>query len=159
MRTYREQLHVPFSWWLLALINVAILATTVWAGFDIYVAVAAYVILGGATAAWLLIWGHLTSIEVTGGELRAAKSVLPLGQVGDVTALDAAQTQALRGPRADPRAFLLVRSFLKESVYVEVTGRADGPPYWLLSTRRPAELAAAIQRSQPATRASDGAVG
>lgn len=159
MRTYREQLHVPFSWWLLALVNVAILGTTAWAGFDVYVAIGAYAVLGGGTAAWLLIWGDLTSIEVTGGELRAGRATLPLSQAGDVTALDPAQTRALRGPRADPRAFLLVRSFLPGSVYIEVTGRPDGPPYWLLSTRHPAELAAAIRRSHPAARASDGAMG
>lgn len=159
MRTYREQLHVPISYWVLAVVNVAILGTTVWAGFNLFVAVATYVVLGGGTAAWLLIWGDLTSIEVTDGELRAGKTTLPLSQAGDVAAMDETQAKALRGPRADPRAFLLVRSFLKEAVYIEVVGQHSGRPYWLLSTRHPAELAAAIQRSRPGARASDSAMG
>src|ERR1700683_4108979 len=61
--------------------------------------------------------------------------------------------RGLRGPRADPRAHLLIRPYLRKAVYVEVAD-ADAPvPYWLLFTRRPAELAAAIERSRPGTRA------
>ena len=35
MRNYREQLYVPVSYWLLGLVSVAIIATTLWAGFSV----------------------------------------------------------------------------------------------------------------------------
>ena len=59
-------------------------------------------------------------------------------------ALDAEQTQARIGPLADARAYLLVRPYVAQSVIVEVTDKADPAPYWLLSTRRPEQLSAAL---------------
>jgi len=158
MRDYHEQLRVPASWWLTSLLCVAIFGTTLWAGFSLYVAFACYLGLGGGCAAALLLYGHAT-IDVVGGELRARSATLRLSETGEVAALDAAQARELRGPQADPSAFLLIRPYLTRAVYVEVTGRLSGQPYWLLSTRRPAELAAAIQRSRPQARAGGSPVG
>jgi hypothetical protein len=42
---------------------------------------------------------------------------------------------------------------------VEVTGPAAGTPYWLVATRHPAELAAAINSARPAARAGGAAMG
>jgi hypothetical protein len=158
MRNYREQLYAPISWWLLCLLCVAIFGTTLWAGFSLFVAIASYLVPGGLVLAWLLIWGGAT-VEVSHGELRAGPATLPLSQAGDVAELDEAQARALRGPRADPAAYLLIRPYLKLAVYVEVTGADPARPYWLIGTRHPAELAAAIQRSRPQARASGSPVG
>jgi hypothetical protein len=84
--------------------------------------------------------------------LRVGSRRLPLASAGEVAALDETQTRALRGPRADPSAVLVVRPYLPESVYVEVASRpaaSQGPPYWLIATRKPAELAAAIEAARP----------
>ena len=67
-------------------------------------------------------------------------------------ALDEKQARALSGPRADPAAHLLLRPYLKRAVYVGLADPAGGVPYWLVATRHPAELAAAIEsagRGQP----------
>ena len=40
MRNYREQLRAPASWWLLAMLCVAMLGTTLWAGFSLVIAAA-----------------------------------------------------------------------------------------------------------------------
>ncbi len=119
----------------------------VWFGFPLWVAVVTYGFCLGVTAAFLLNWGRAT-IEVTGTELIAAGSRLPLGATGEVRPLNEAQTTALRGPHADPRAHLLIRPYLRQAVYVEVTSDASQVPYWLLATRHPGELAAAIERSR-----------
>jgi Protein of unknown function (DUF3093) len=78
---------------------------------------------------------------------------------GEVDALDEARTRALRGPSADPHAFMMVRPYLKLAVYIEITGEHQERPYWLIGTRRPAELAAAIERSRPQARADGTPVG
>ena len=148
MRSYREQLRAPASWWLLGLLCVAMFGTTLWAGFSLLVAVAVYAVLGAGCAAALLLWGSAT-IEVTSGRLRAGSASMSLSLAGEVAALDEAQARELRGPRADPAAFLLIRPYLKQAVYVEVTGQFPARPYWLIGTRRPAELAAAIESSRP----------
>ncbi len=72
--------------------------------------------------------------------------------------LDEAQARALRGPRADPQAYLLIRPYLRKAVYIEVCSADIAVPYWLLFTRRPAELAAAVESARAAGRA-DSAVG
>jgi hypothetical protein len=106
----------------------------------------------------LLSWGR-PRVEVAGGELVAGGARLALAGAGQVSVLDRAQTRAITGPRADPAAFSLIRPYLREAVYVEVTDPAAGTPYWVVGTRRPAELAAAINSARPATRAGDTAMG
>jgi hypothetical protein len=158
MRSYAERLRVPAAYWWLDMITALTFASFVWAGFSWAVAVASYVVFCGGCAAALLIWGH-TTVEVSYGELRAGTTTLPLALAGDVVALDADQSAALRGPRADPRAFMLLRPYLKFAVYIEVIGEHQDRPYWLVGTRRPAELAAAIERSRPQARAGGAPVG
>ena len=60
------------------------------------------------------------------------------------TPLDADATRRLAGVEADARAYLLLRPYLKRAVRVEITDPADPAPYWLVSTRHPDELAAAL---------------
>jgi hypothetical protein len=158
MRSYSEHLRVPAAYWILGEISAATLASTAWAGFNLIVAIACYVVFCGGCAAVLLAWSH-TTIEVSDGELRAGAVTLPLATAGEVAALDEAQARAMRGPRADPRAFMLIKPYLKLAVYVEVTGEHQERPYWLIGTRRPAELAAAIERSRPQARTGGTPVG
>jgi Protein of unknown function (DUF3093) len=158
MRTYTERLGAPAAFWVLGEVSAFILASTAWAGFSLIVAIASYVVFCGGCAAVLLSWGHVT-IEVCDGELRAGSVTLPLALAGEVAPLDEAQTTAIRGPRADPSAFMLIRPYLKRAVYIQVTGEHQERPYWLLGTRRPAELAAAIERSRPQARTGGTAVG
>jgi hypothetical protein len=51
---------------------------------------------------------------------------------------------ALRGRDIDPRAYLCQRSWLDLGVTVAVTDPADPTPYWLVSSRQPEALAAAL---------------
>jgi hypothetical protein len=158
MRSYTERLRAPVSFWVLGEVSALIFASTVWAGFSLIVVIASYVLFCGGCAAFLVSWGQ-ARIEVSPGELRAGSLTLPLAQAGQVAPLDEAQTAALRGPRADPSAFMLIRPYLKRAVYIGVAGEHQERPYWLLGTRRPAELAAAIERSRPQARTGGTAVG
>ncbi len=158
MRNYTERLRAPAAWWVLGEVSAIIFASTAWAGFSLVVAIASYVVCCGGCAAVLLSWGHAT-IEVSDGELRSGSVTLPLALAGEVAALDEAQATAMRGRRADPSAFMLIRPYLRLAVYIEVTGEHQQRPYWLLGTRRPAELAAAIERSRPQARTGGTAVG
>jgi len=157
MRVYSERLGAPVSWWLVVTACVALLGTTLWAGLSLTVAIVIYAGLESACALVLLAWGA-ARIEVTAAGLKAGSRRLPTEQIDSATALDAGQTRALRGPRADPAAYLLVRPYLPRSVYVAVTGRPAAGPYWLIGTRRPAELAAAIEHAVADRRGVRGVV-
>ena len=162
MREYRERLGVPATWWLFVTACVALLGTTLWAGLSLTTAIVIYAVLEGASALTLLAWGAST-IRVTGQDLVAGSQRLPLASIANVAALDVAQARALRGPRADPAAYLLVRPYLARAVYVEVTGRPAERPYWLIGTRRPEQLARAIEAARTAangaSHAPDAGVG
>jgi hypothetical protein len=158
MRVYHERLRVPVSWWVLGMISVLMLGAGFLAGFDWEPALGVYGILTVGLAAILIGWGRLHT-EVADGELRVGRDRLPLALAGEVTALDEEQTRALRGPRADPAAYLMSRPYLPLSVYIEVDDPAARGPYWLIGTRRPEELAAAIEAARPAARAGGTPVG
>jgi hypothetical protein len=143
MRSYREQLRVPASYWLLAIPVVAILGAELFAGFGGLVAAVVYAVFILVVGGFLLAWGA-TRVEVTGTVLRAGGDVLPLSAIGEVQPLDEQQAALLRGPKADPAAHLLLRPYLKKAVYIGLADPSDGVPYWLIATRRPAELAAAL---------------
>jgi hypothetical protein len=147
MRSYRERLRVPASYWFLGFITMVTFASFAWAGFNYLVAVGAYLLLVVAPGVALWIWGNAT-IMVTDGELRAGRDTLPLARSGHVQVLDAAQTAKLRGPLADPASLMLIRPYLSRAVYIEVAQPApgDGPahPYWLVGSRDPEALAAAV---------------
>ena len=154
MREYRERLHVPLAWWLLAVPCVLIIGATLYAGLSWPWPI---VIIGGLAAgcAAILISIGRGRIDVGEGAVWAGGAALPLTAISEVVALDEKQTIRMRGPRADPAAHLYSRPYLKRSVYLSVdptasaaTGRpgVSGVPYWLIGTRRPAELAAAVER-------------
>jgi Protein of unknown function (DUF3093) len=148
MRDYRERLHAPLAWWLLAVPIVLILGGTLYAGLPWPWPIVIIGGLGAGCAALLIAFGRAT-VEVGDGELRAGGTVLPVTAISEVVALDERQSARLRGPRADPAARFCSRPYLKESVYVAVEPGAQKDarvPYWLIGTRHPADLAAAIER-------------
>ena len=148
MRDYRERLHVPLAWWMLALPVVLLLGGTLYAGLGWPWPI---IIIGGLAAGCAAILASLgrATVEVGGGTLRAGNAVLPLTAVSKIIALDEKQTTRLRGPQADPSARLYSRPYLKESVYLAIdagAGQEMASGYWLIGTRHPAELAAAIEQ-------------
>jgi hypothetical protein len=144
MPDYRERLHVPLAWWLLAVPTVLILGGTLYAGLTEPWPVVIMVGLAAGCAALLIAMG-LVTVEIRDGALRTGKAVLPLTAVSEVVGLDEKQTRRLRGPRADPAAMVYSRPYLKEAVYLALVP-GSAAPYWLVGTRHPAKLAAAIER-------------
>jgi hypothetical protein len=148
MRDYRERLAAPLSWWLLAVPVILLLgAYAIYANLSGLIVAIVYIVFTAGYVAALLAWGS-SVIEVSGGELRAAGSELPLSRVTAVLPLDEEQASAMRGPQADPAAHTLIRPFLKAAVYLEIDDPDGQVPYWLVGTRRPSELAAVIERGR-----------
>lgn len=146
MRSYRERLHVPLLWWLLGTISILIIGSGIWAGLSGWWPAITYIVLFALVGSVLVNWTRAT-IEVSDGVLRAGGASLPLEKAGKVVALDERETRVVAGPRADPAAHLLLRPYLKRAVYIGVEDPGSTVPYWLIATRRPEELAAAIERS------------
>jgi Protein of unknown function (DUF3093) len=143
VRAYSERLSVPVTWWFLSAVSIAMLGAELWAGFGALAALATYAALGLTCGATLVHWGAV-HVRVTDTGLLAAGRQLPRSAIGEVMALDERQARELRGPRADPAAHMLIRPYLKRAVYIEVTDPGAAEPYWLIGTRHPAQLAAAL---------------
>ncbi len=142
---YAERLFVPVSWWLLGALFVVSVG---WAFFVAtpLVAAAVAVVVTGLLVGTLLVRYGSALVRVDGETLRAGRAVLPLGNVGAVEALDAVATHRLLGPDADARAFLVTRPYCRTAVRVEVLDATDPTPYWVISSRQPARLAAHLSR-------------
>lgn len=153
MGSYRERLLVPVSYWLIAVPVVVTLGAEAYFFVDGIIPPLVIVVLYLIVAAFLVNWSSAT-VEVTGGELRAGGNTLPLSDVSEAIALDDKQAMALRGPQADPAAHILLRPYLKRAVYVGLADPGQGAPYWLIATRHPAELAAAIESARHDSRPS-----
>jgi hypothetical protein len=153
MGSYRERLLVPVSYWLIAVPVVVTLGAEAYFFVDGIIPPLVIVVLYLIVAAFLVNWSSAT-IEVTDGVLRAGGDTLPLSEAGEAIALDDKQAMALRGPQADPAAHILLRPYLKRAVYVGVADPGQGVPYWLIATRHPAELAAAIESARHDSRPS-----
>lgn len=87
-------------------------------------------------------------VEVSGGELRAGRAHIPATLLGPATELDRAGVRAHLGPGSDARTFACVRSWIPGAVVVVVADPQDPTPAWLVSTRRPAALRAAVEAAR-----------
>jgi hypothetical protein len=87
-------------------------------------------------------------IEVGGGRLRAGRATVPLAVTGEAVPATGDAARIERGTGLDARAFLVIRGWIRDVVRVPIADPADPAPYWLVSTRHPNELAAAINGSR-----------
>ncbi len=143
---FRERLYVPLRWWVIATLGVGIGGAEVFAGFHWHVALVVYAVLGIPTAALLLATGHLT-VTVDAGGLHARGTTLPAAQMLETQRLDRVQTKHQLGPGGDRSAHLVARGYVDESVAIR-TPEESGVPYWLVSSRKPAELMAALAQAR-----------
>ncbi len=141
---YSERLTVPLRWWVQGTMLVATLwLAVVVAAPPLAAAVVALAAMGLLAAGFLSYGG--ARVVVRDDEFRAGRAHITTTLVGLVTPLDADATRRAAGVDADARAYLLLRPYLKRSVRVQITDPADPTPYWLVSTRHPDQLAAALQ--------------
>ena len=141
---YDERLHVPLRWWVQGVMFLA----TVWIAVILWVPeTLAWGITAALVALFVLAMVSYGSprITVSDGVLHAGRARIEAAYVGVAEPLDADAARRVAGPEADARAYLLLRPYLKRAVKVEITDPADPAPYWLLSTRHPTSLAAALQ--------------
>jgi hypothetical protein len=141
---YSERLGVPLRWW----VQGTMLVASLWLALVVSVpGVVPWVVTAIALAllaAGLVSYGS-ARIRVADGVLHAGRAHIDTSLLGEISALDADQTRRTAGREADARAFLLLRPYLKRAVKVQLVDPADPTPYWLLSSRHPDRLAAALQ--------------
>ncbi|QWC84865.1 DUF3093 domain-containing protein [Nocardioidaceae bacterium] len=149
---YRERLAVPLRWWVqgtmfVASVFLAVVVALPFAGALVVTVVASAIVYGG------MVWFGSAIVEVRThgpgeGDLLAGRGRLPVHVITSVEQLDRERTRAVAGREADARAFLVLRGWLKQAVRVHLADPRDPTPYWLVSTRHPEQLVAALREAR-----------
>ena len=139
---YTERLWLgPLGWVLLVVF--ALMMSIAFVPVDVRLAAAVGLVVVAVGAAVLV--GAAPKVEVREGTFHAGGAHIPVALLGDATPLDAQAAKAELGPRLDARAHLVLRGWIHTAVRVDVHDPQDPTPYWVVSTRHPAELAAALR--------------
>ncbi|MGX7679858.1 DUF3093 domain-containing protein [Jatrophihabitans sp. DSM 45814] len=149
---YTERLYSPW-WWYPAAVAVAVLlgaefalAFTAWWAWLPTVALVAICVL----VVWRLSAGRVT---VTGTHVSAGDQSVELGAITAAIGVSSGELRRLVGRHGDPLAFNFIRSWVGPGVqFVLREGQSeDGEsadpysvPYWLVSSRHPDRLLAAL---------------
>lgn len=142
--TFRERLYPRWWVWLVGFAFVSMLAVAYGYAFGSgpgWVTAAA-----GTLVVAVALVATAPIVSVDDRVLRARDARLPLKFVGRVRALNGPESLEARSTRLDPRAYLMLRLMsAPRCVIVEVTDADDPHPYWLVSAKRPEELATALR--------------
>ncbi|WP_030563229.1 DUF3093 domain-containing protein [Streptomyces aureocirculatus] len=142
MQPYEERLTAPRSWWLVSVL-VGLAAALTMLPFGTLPLLGGLV--GGTALAAVLTSAYgSVRIRVVAGSLVAGDAKIPVTALGEAEPLDEAEARAWRSHKADPRAFMVLRSYIPTALRVEVTDPEDPTPYVYVSTRHPEALAAAL---------------
>jgi len=139
---FKEVIRAPF--WLLAFIYFLFisLVVAVWAALGNQPALITW--LASTVLIILIAIKSSLVVEVDATQLRAGPAHIELEYLGQVTALGGKEMGRLRTRDADPASFLIFRFWRSTGVKVEINDSRDKTPYWLITCKRNAELAALL---------------
>lgn len=140
--SFSERLVAPWWWWLLALGLTGGAAAELQRGAGTPLV---YVVLPGLALAFLVLVSR-QRVSVVDGILQVPGARAPVGAFGVAEVLTGAELRTWLGPRAQRWAHVRVRPWLATAVRLELDDPTDETPYWLVGTRQPDALLAALRR-------------
>lgn len=144
---FRERL-MPGPWLFLILLlilpAVMLAVTPINAALAVPAAVVIYALVAGS----LMLGAPVIAVE--GDRLVAGRAQIPVSALGGIRVLGPDELRAAIGPGTDARSYLLVRGYIHTGVSIEVDDPQDPTPRWILTSRRPQALAAAIEAARGA---------
>ncbi len=142
---YRERLG-PSLWVVVSAAVVAPMAALVLVPIDTTVALAVGAVIGVAAIA-LLVWVSPV-VRVSEGCVLAGPAGFEASYLGEPVALTGEDARFARGPGLDATAWHVIRGGIDGLVVVPVVDSDDPARAWVISSRTPDRLAAAIRRAQ-----------
>lgn len=142
MESYRERLW-PAPWIALVAALAIPASLLTFAPVSVVAGAVVGVVLAGGVIAAAVVSAPL--IEVGDGMLRAGTARIPLAVIAGTSVARRDAARAARGPQLDARAHLVLRPDIDPVLRIDLADPDDPTPYWVVSTRRPEELAAAIE--------------
>jgi hypothetical protein len=142
---YRERLS-PSLWVLVAAAVCGPMAALTLAPVDTTLSLVGGALVGIGVVAGLIATAPV--VEVVGDELRAGRAHIDVRLLGDPAGVTGEEARLARGAQLDGRAWVLLRGGIDGLVTVPVTDTDDPATAWVVSTRTPDRLVAAIRRAQ-----------
>jgi hypothetical protein len=140
---YTERLGVAWWLWLPAIGVAGLLAAEVYLGAPGMATWVPYVVLLPLATVGLW-WLGRVRVTVADGELFVDDAHLPMRFIAEVRPLSSTEKRDLLGPHAELDAFVVQRPWIAGAVQIELDDPADPTPYWVISTRHPERLVAAL---------------
>ena len=128
-----------FGLWLFSVFMILSLSFSLWAAFDIKVAVLSFIFL--AISVLFLSRTSPLQIRIDSTQLYVGNAHIERRYVGEVKVLSASQMAQRRTRDADPRAYLQLRFWVKQGIEIEIKDVRDPHPYWLVSSRHGEKIA------------------
>jgi len=145
MPEYHEKLW-PAPWLFLATALVIPASLIVFAPISMTAGIITAIVLYAGCVLLLIL--SSPTLDVHDGRLTCGPAQISVTMLGEAQPFSDAEATQERGPRLDARAWLLVRGWVQPVVRIPILDPADPAPYWLVSTRHPQKLAAAINGSR-----------
>jgi hypothetical protein len=142
---YRERL-TPSLWAFVSAAVVAPMAAMVFVPFDETVALAAGIIVAVLVITLMIL--AAPRVEVRDGELIAGRAHIPVAFLDDIEPFTGDEARHLRGPGLRRDAWHLIRGGVDGLIQARVTDPADTTSVWVVSSRTPDRLTAAVRRAQ-----------
>ncbi|MBS1692972.1 MAG: DUF3093 domain-containing protein [Actinobacteria bacterium] len=146
---YHERLWVPWWWWPPALGLAALIALEVNQGVQSLPNWLPFAILLPVAAVVLVLLGR-TELQVVGGtpegtELWVGAAHLPVSVIARSAEVPRSAKSAALGRQLDPAAYVVHRAWIGPMVLLVLDDPDDPTPYWLVSTRHPDRVLAALR--------------
>ncbi|WP_423890817.1 DUF3093 domain-containing protein [Corynebacterium argentoratense] len=147
---YEERQWVPWYWWILAALIVALTTAQLAHNRSIVWLYAPAVILSGV-AVWVLLSLSSTRVRVEQDPdgtrwLIAGNAQLPHTAVSSTLAVPSTARRNAMGRQLDPAAYVVSHGWVPEMAMFVLDDPEDPTPYWLLSTVDPQALIAAFDK-------------
>jgi len=142
---YRERLG-PSLWILVAAAVAGPMAALVVTPIDTTAALVIGAGVGILLIALLILAAPV--VEVRDGELRAGRAHIDVELLGAAEVHVGEDARHARGAGLDPRSWHLIRGGIDGVVVIPVTDADDPTTAWVISSRTPDRLAAAVRRAQ-----------
>jgi len=150
---YRERLRTPWWWYPIGIVVGVLLG----AEFDFVMpqALVGLPVVLSVLIAIVVVWRISSgTVRVTGARVVVGTRSLPVTAVDQGHRLSSAELRRLVGRHGDPLAFTFIRPWVGPGVQLvlrqpdePVPGRPD-EPYWVLSSRHPGRLLAAVEAAR-----------
>jgi hypothetical protein len=138
---YEEKLW-PAPWIWIVVAGAAVASVFTFIPISIGAGIVAAVVVAAILTTLLVL--STPVIRVTPTELQVGKAQIERQYLGDVEAFTGDDATAQRGTKLNGTAYLCIRGWISPVVRIAINDAEDPTPYWLTSTRRPDQLAAAL---------------